>query len=377
MMLLSVNRGTRRGVQRRLPWLALGIAALASLALSACGGDNDNNGVAYSFAVLGCNRSNDVPSADNPSTVNLPQLQRTLADIAAMQPPPNFIFFTGDLVLGLTPDLDTLRNELEAWVQVYRVSPVGQNPAIRMVALPGNHESLRLELNDLQCGVSNPGAEAVWLDVMAPFIAGDNGPTAGGPDQLETDQSRLTYSFNFRDTHFVVLNTDPVGAVASVPVHWIADDLAAARQDRSIRRIFALGHKPAFTPSDATPDCSLDSNPDVRNVFWDALTGASGTAYITSHAHLYNRSQPATPTQPSVTKTWQVVAGNGGSPVDTMWAASGAIPYYGYTVVTITTDGRALLTGYGRNFDGSNYLAPSPAQQYPTTVRDSADITVR
>ena len=70
------------------------------------------------------------------------------------------------------------------------------------------------------------------------------------------------------------------------------------------------------------------------------------------------------------------MAGNGGSPVDTMWEASGATPYYGYTVVTIATDGRALLTGYGRNFDGSNYLAPSPAQQYPTTVRDSADITV-
>jgi hypothetical protein len=224
--------------------------------------------------------------------------------------------------------------------------------------------------------VSNPGAEAVWLDVMAPYIAGDNGPKAGGPDQLQTDQSRLTYSFNFRDTHFVILNTDPVGAAATVPVHWIADDLAVARQDRSIRHIFALGHKPAFTPSDATPDCSLDSNPSVRNVFWDELNGANATAYLVSHAHLYNRSRPASPTEPGVIKTWQVVAGNGGSPVDKMWAESGAIPYYGYALVSVTNDGRTLLTGYGRDFDLSNYIAPSPAQQYPTTVHDSADLTV-
>ncbi len=234
-----------------------------------------------------------------------------------MQPPPNFIFFTGDLVLGLTPDLDTLRNQLEAWVQLYRASPAGQNPAIRLVALPGNHESLRLVLDDPQCGVSNPGAEAVWLDVMAPFIAGDNGPTAGGPDQLETDQSRLTYSFNFRDTHFVVLNTDPVGAVATVPVHWIADDLAVARQDRSIRHIFAFGHKPAFTPSDATPDCSLDSNPGRSQ-------RVLGRTQRRQRNRVHRLARP--PVQPFATghadanrassKTWQVVAGNGGSPVD-------------------------------------------------------------
>ena len=374
MVLLSKPNGNRRSVPRCPSWLALGIVALASLWLSACRNDGENTGVAYSFAVLGCNRV-DVPRPDDPSTANLPQLQRTLTDIAAMQPPPDFIFLTGDLVLGLTPDLATLRSQLEAWVQLYRASPAGQNPAIRLVALPGNHES-QVPAGDNQCGVSNPGAETVWLDVMAPYIAGDNGPKAGGPDQLQTDQSRLTYSFNFRDTHFVILNTDPVGAPATVPVHWIADDLAVARQDRSIRHIFALGHKPAFTPSDATPDCSLDANPSGRNAFWDELNGASATAYLVSHAHLYNRSRPASPTEPGVTKTWQVVAGNGGSPVDTMWAESGATPYYGYTVVSVTNDGRTLLTGYGRNFDLSNYIAPSPAQQYPTTVRDSADLAV-
>jgi len=373
MVKLSNSSGNRRSAPRWPPWLAFGIVALVTLGLAACRKDGENTGVAYSFAVFGCNRV-DLPSADDPSTANLPQLQRTLAEIAAMHPPPDFIFLTGDLVLGLTPDLATLRRQLEAWVQVYRASPAGQNPAIRLVALPGNHES-QVPAGANLCGVSNPGAEAVWLDVMAPYIAGDNGPKAGGPDQLQTDQSRLTYSFNFRDAHFVILNTDPVGAAATVPVHWIADDLAEARRDRSIRHIFALGHKPAFTPSDATPDCSLDSNPNVRNVFWDELNGAGANAYLVSHAHMYNRSRPISPTEPSVSRAWQVVAGNAGSPVDSMWAESGATPYYGYTVVTVTNDGHALLTGYGRNFDLSNYVAPSPAEQYPTTVRDAADLT--
>jgi len=354
-------------------WVAFGGAALAGTLLVACGGGS--NTVAYSFAVLGCNRVNgsDV-TPQNPSTANLAQLERSFAEIAALQPTPSLVFFTGDLVYGLTPDLDVLRGELEAWVQVYRASPLGQNPAIRLVALPGNHESLQSQ-PDHQPEVSNPGAEQVWLDVMAPFIAGDNGPPAGGPDHLQTDQSRLTYSFNFRDSHFVVLNTDPCGAPASVPVNWLTNDLVAARQNGSIAQLFVLGHKPAFTPPDATPDDSLDSQPDLRNVFWDALNNYDTAAYLTAHAHVYNRSRPETPTQPGIARTWQVVAGNGGSAVDPMWAQSGVTPYYGYAVVSITTDGLALLTGYGRDFDQSNYLAPSPPQQYPTTVRDSADIT--
>ena len=171
---------------------------------------------------MGCNRINggDV-RPDNPSTANLPQIERSFAEIARLDPPPSLLFFTGDLVFGLNRDVVVLERQLRAWIELYRASPVGRMAGLRLVALPGNHESLRLAPGYRE--VSNPGAEAMWLSVMSPYIAGDNGPKAGGPDRLQTDQSRLTYSFRFRDTHFVVMNTDPCGAVATVP--WTTDRL--------------------------------------------------------------------------------------------------------------------------------------------------------
>lgn len=348
------------------------LCVLSPFVLGGCGGDDESPPQPYSFAFLGCNRvaQGDITPAD-PSTANLPQLERSFDEIAATRPAPEVVFFTGDLVYGLDPDLSVLRSQLEAWVRVYRASALGRNPRIRLVALPGNHESLQGSGSD---ETSNPGAEQVWLDVMSPFIAGDNGPGRGGPDQLETDQSRLTYSFDLHDTHFVVLNTDPFGAPATVPLYWIAGDVGAARQNASVRHIIALGHKPAFTPPIAHESDSLDTYPEMRDVFWDLLNGADAAAYLVAHAHVYYRSQPSSTTEPSVVGTWQVVAGNAGSPVDSDWAASGAVPFYGYSIVTVTPGGALELKTYGRNFDQADYLAPSPPEQYPTTVRDQATL---
>ena len=59
---------------------------------------------------------------------------------------------------------------------------------------------------------------------MAQYITrGGNGPAAGGADALQTDQSKLSYSFDFKDAHFVTLNTDPVGKDWHVPTAWLGD----------------------------------------------------------------------------------------------------------------------------------------------------------
>src|SRR5262249_55424897 len=154
-------------------------------------------------------------------------------------------------------------DQLESWKQVYRDSPLGAKRSIRLIAIPGNHESLIGSKGDQ---TSNPGAEGVWLSTMRDYIAGDNGPNVGGPDMLQSDQSQLTYSFRFRNTHFVVVNTDPLGAVATVPVHWLQDDLKAATDEPSVKHIFVLGHKPAFVPDIAiSGEQSLDINPGNRD----------------------------------------------------------------------------------------------------------------
>jgi len=326
----------------------------------------DAHKVAYSFVFMGCNRVfKGDKSVNNPSTANLAQLLRSFTEIAALKPRPRFVVFTGDLVLGLTSDLSELTSQLQAWVDVYRNSDLGRNSKIQLIALPGNHESLVGEKGSQK---SNPGAEAVWLTVMQPFIAGNNGPGIGGPDNLQSDQSQLTYSFDFRDSHFVMLNTDPFGAVATVPINWIHQDLAAAAGDAHLKHTFVLAHKQAFTPGNADSEQALDSNPDLRNQFWDELNNAGVGYYLVAHAHLWHASQPVSPIS-MLQHTVQIIAGNGGSKPDPLWVKAGENFYYGFTVVQVLKNGEVVMKSYGRDFDKSNYLAPSPPSLFPTTIR--------
>jgi len=221
---------------------------------------------------------------------------------------------------------------------------------------------------------SNPGAEDVWLSVMQPYIAGNNGPGIGGPDNLQSDQSELTYSFNYKHTHFVIVNTDPFGAVATVPVHWIGDDLAAAREKRHIKHMFVIGHKPAFPPVFSSAEQSLNSNPANRNAFWDELNANGVDAYLVAHCHVWDISQPVSPDDPSAKQVYQVVAGNGGTPLDAGWNVVEKSPYFGYTLVQIDAHDHVVVTSFGRDFDHQNYLAPSPPSVYPTTVRLSVGL---
>src|SRR5260370_40456142 len=124
----------------------------------------DAHKIAYSFVFMGCNRLlKGDKSPDNPSTANLPQLERSFTEIAAIRPRPSFVVFTGDLVLGLTSNLTELRDQLDAWIDVYRNSDLGHDKKIRLIAMPGNHESL---VGEKGAQKSNPGAEAVWLTEM-------------------------------------------------------------------------------------------------------------------------------------------------------------------------------------------------------------------
>ena len=309
--------------------------------------------LAYSFAVLGCNRVDkaDMNLTTNPSTANVPQLLRTCQDLADTRPAPALVFMMGDLVLGYSPDSTVIGRQLRAWVSLYRGSALGRS-GTRLVVLPGNHE--------VMSGKSQPsyvGAEAAWLRAMAPYIMGNNGPTAGGLDRLASDQSRLSYSFDFQRAHFVVLNTDPVGSEAKAPTQWLTQDLAAARL-RSVHHTFVLGHKPAVP---APANDGLSNGGDVMAL----LDLNHGEAMLAAHNHLYYRLQPAG------VKAWQIIAGNGGSVLDA--TASPNKLFFGYTLIKVFTSGRVMAYSYGRDLPVSGYLGSTVG--IPTTVRDSVDIT--
>lgn len=340
-------------------FLVASAGALACSSTSTESPPTDPNGVAYSFAVIGCNRVAAPESLGVVSTANVEELNRTFADIAALQPRPDFLFFAGDLVFGYTSDSTALDRELRGWTALYQASSL---PAagVELVAIPGNHET-----DNLSKVAYGPG-ERTWLRDMAPYISrGGNGPAAGGPDGLASDQSKLTYSFDYKDAHFLALNTDPVGQDWHVPTAWVASDLAAAHA-RGVKHIFAIGHKPAY-PYPTVPTDGLSQDPTARDVFWNALVANHAEAMFSAHNHVYYRTQPTG-------NTWMVIAGNGGTPIDATVDLS--IPssgtYFGFTLVTVTHSGRVFSKGYGRDVPAAGYAtAPTSA----TTLRDSVEIT--
>jgi len=342
--------------------------------------DDDNLGaesefsspdVRFSFVVVGCNRVDkaDTNMTTNPSTANQDALLRAFTEIAAMRPLPRFVFFAGDMVYGYSPTLaDTVKlaQQLTSWLALYEASPLAAT-GVELVPLEGNHEVQNSKK------IAFAAAERTWLRVMSPYIPrAGNGPAAGGADNLATDQSMLTYSFDFARTHFVLVNTDPVGKDGSAPIHWIADDLAAAQASHA-KHIFVITHKPAYAypPSLYIPPLAQEDGlggtyPLERDALWGSFADAGVEAMLSAHNHLYYRTQGA------VGATWQVVAGNGGSPIEPI-VDRASQSWFGYSVVTVHRNNQVTLTSYAHQVPTEGYLASSAA--YPTVIRDEADIT--
>ena len=327
--------------------------------------------VALSFVFVGCNRISkaDWDPATNPSSANVAQLQQTLTDIAAMPRTPKFVFFTGDLVLALKQDSSVLAAQLDGWRQLYKAHPISTK--VDLVPMTGNHEML---YKDKQSGLelSNPGADQVWTQWLAASGFGakaGNGPTNAAPnaDALQDDQSKLSYSFDASSVHFVVLNTDTWTTTATgssnatelgwIALHWLQADLAAAQANAQISSIFVLGHKPIVNPNGSTlADDAI--NPALTAGIEGALNGTPKIkAYLAAHAHEWDARKLT-----GARGVYQIIAGNGGSALESNWAASP--PYYGFSEARVYTSGRVGIVSYQRPVP-SPYNSPSVVAAKP------------
>jgi predicted small secreted protein len=314
--------------------------------------DGGVDSLVTSFVVTGCNRieGRDWDAGANPSSANVPQLQQTFADIAAITPRPKQFFFTGDLVLNERSGTKELVGQLDGWSALYAQGPLAG--AIDLVPLPGNHELLAL----VKTEVSNPPADGAWTAWLArnhfDRHAG-NGPTnaAPNPDALADDQSALSFSFEADGQHYIVLNTDtwtttPDPATGSTQVGWIAlawlkADLAAAEASPSVRNVFVFGHKPLVSPGKSTSG-EAAINPALVAEAEAALDASAKTrAYFCAHAHQWDLRR-----LPGTRGVWQVVAGNGGSTLDSSWKASPR--YFGFTEIKVYESGRIGLVSHER-----------------------------
>jgi hypothetical protein len=220
--------------------------------------------------------------------------------------------------------------------------------------------------NGTKIELSNGGADAVWTTWSAAhgFDAhAGNGPTAKPPnvDALQDDQSRLSYSWDDGGNHYVVLNTDtwtttPDAATSStqlgwIALNWLSADLKAAEVNQAVHHIFVFGHKPVVSPLGVD-----NSDESINPVFTaklesllDETTKVRG--YFCAHAHLWDARK-----LPGARGVYQIVAGNGGSSVETVWKQ----PFYGFTEVRLYQSGKVSVVSYQRP-------VPNPYNQSPAT----------
>jgi len=329
----------------------------------------NSNDVQFSFVFLGCNRidKDDVDSPNtNKSTANLPELQRTFTEISKLNPKPVFLFFVGDLVLGLDKDPKKLTGELDAWKKVYKdasFSPIASS-GIKLIAVPGNHESLYMSGKGKKKEEVPWQALPYWMQEMSEFMPAAPINKVGGKDSMDNLQ---TYSFNYGDTHFIMLNTDTYNKnleIGKAPADWIVSDLQNAGKDKSVKHIFLLGHKPCYVDDAKGGDAVMDSQ--VTNKIWPAMESNKAEAMLSAHSHQYYRCQP------HANKSYQVIAGNGGSPYESK--LDSAHQFYGYTIVYVMKNGQVLIKSMGRTVYDGNYMETLPPG-LPTTVRDSVSIS--
>jgi hypothetical protein len=307
---------------------------------------------------------------------------------------PSLLFFNGDMIMGYgraavapgwsttPPTADQVASaDLTKFIAQYAfwrgmVAPL-MEAGTYVVPVPGNHE--------VQCNSANqvdaynqatcPSGkhaqvenEALWAANMGDLIVDANRfqnlfaekPTnvsfntlVPGLDGQTTDQSKLTFSFDFRGSHFVVVNTDPVGVDAAgkpldshAPTQWLAQDLAAAAS-RGSTHYFVFGHKPAFTydysGTGAVTGAGLDVDVPARDAFW-AVIEQYGATYFCGHEHTTAVLRP-------YGKAVQVLVGAGGSPFDPPSGTASLHPAtdrdFAWATVSVHQSGEVEIGVYG------------------------------
>jgi hypothetical protein len=374
--------------------LTVGLMTMAALALAGNvaqaddrqgenDGDKDHNGVILSFSTVGDSRQD--PDTPDPTTIplsgqdaiwlqNTRVLDRMSRSVEAQG--SSFLFFNGDMIMGYgnaispadTNVVTVVNSDLMKFYRQYGfwrgmmaglmeggtyVIPVAGNHETQWKkggkkAQVANEEAWRANMSDLILDTSR--FQKLFGELPSNVDVGDNSAL----DSLTSDQSRLSYSFDFRGCHFAIINTDPVGNDAHAPVNWLSTDLTSA-QARGVKQFFVFGHKPAFTyyfgVTNALPDkpSGLDNDPASRDLFWDVIEHYHAT-YFCGHEHIFHMDQPRAATGG---KAWQVIVGSGGSPFEALPTDTTLNPAtdrdYAWATVWVFGNGKVRITVFGFN----------------------------
>ncbi|MFB3895483.1 MAG: metallophosphoesterase [bacterium] len=262
-----------------------------------------------------------VVMADSRSTtssypVNITELQLIMSRITTLNPPPQFVVFPGDMIIGGGGySYSTISWQLQTWkdtVTVYK-------PASFFYLGVGNHET-------------NNGAayaaETAFNNIFPEFVA--NNELAG--------YNKTVYSFDYDNSRFIMLNSNHVGTgfnhkIDTTQRAWLTPLLTGKTH------YFVFFHEPAY-PTGNHIGSSLDVNSTDRDALWQLLDNANVSIVFVGHEHFYSRRHIDNTINPSYNHyIYQVTTGTCGAPI---YSSSNPdvdvppIPQYHFAVVDVS-----------------------------------------
>ncbi len=208
-------------------------------------------GQGHQFAFYG-DACSGVPGAPHEET-----FARVNRVVRRLRPPPEFIVFPGDEIIGLSQDEAVLRQQWKHWFDVEMAWL--ERDAIPLYNTTSNHTTY------------DAMSERVFTDVMAHLPR--NGPA---------DQQGLAYFVRCGDLLLVFVHTlsTALGGEGHVETDWLAETLA---QHTDARWKFVVGHHPAFPVNGFAGPYQRTIGAEYVSRFWRLLVDHEVTAYLCSH----------------------------------------------------------------------------------------------
>jgi hypothetical protein len=271
----------------------------------------------------------------------------------------NLFIFNGDMIMGYTKNSDA--NVLNRQYAYWRGLVANMfETGTYVVPVPGNHEvqDKYKDANGNTVKKATQANEVTWRANMGDIIMDtdrfkqiegmdiqnwdvQNHPQVGA-NSISTDQSQLSYSFDLKGSHFVIINTDPVGNDSHAPIEWMKQDMEKAKKNGA-KHIFVFGHKDAFPyvadPASPPSADGLDADPTSRDEFWKVIEDNNAT-YFCGHEHVFNVSKHG--------KANQVLVGSGGSPFEVTTPTNNPTDrMYAWATVKVYKNGKVQVNCYG------------------------------
>jgi 3',5'-cyclic AMP phosphodiesterase CpdA len=180
--------------------------------------------------------------------------QKAVGNIKKMN--PDLVFAVGDLV-GSCEGGSECERKINSWKSVLG------SLVSKTYVMMGNHDRIGEKKSDL-----------VFQKL---FSFPSNGPEGF---------SELTYSFDYDNSHFVVLSSDNPEEylINNVQRNWLESDLNKNFKEN----IFVFFHEPAY-PTNSKIGESLDENSKDRDSLWNILTKHKVKAVFSGHEHIQSR----------------------------------------------------------------------------------------